>query len=171
MTATAINATGDIPSPRMYPVLAPLGNACVLLYGGEPTSSDEKWDPNFYTLNLGKLCTCLSWIALTKCHLVTRMWGRVQTKDGRLPVERSGHSVAIDDNDTLYFWGGQRAGRYLNDLFAFNASTCMYFITIWILIMYLSISIDLWDYIPSNNDGPAGRSGHVSCVFENTLYM
>lgn len=66
MTATAINATGDIPSPRMYPVLAPLGNACILLYGGEPTSSDEKWDPNFYTLNLGKLCTCLSWIAFTQ---------------------------------------------------------------------------------------------------------
>lgn len=55
------------------------------------------------------------------------MWGRVQTKDGRLPVERSGHSVALDgNNDIVYFWGGQRAGRYLNDLFAFNASTRMY---------------------------------------------
>lgn len=55
------------------------------------------------------------------------MWGRVQTKDGRLPVERSGHSVAIDGgSDIVYFWGGQRAGRYLNDLFAFNASTCTY---------------------------------------------
>ena len=57
------------------------------------------------------------------------MWGRVQTKDGRLPVERSGHSVAIDhNNDIVYFWGGQRAGRFLNDLFAFDASTCMYYL-------------------------------------------
>lgn len=42
-----------------------------------------------------------------------------------LPVERSGHSAAVA-NDYLYIWGGQRAGRYLNDMFVFNLSTCKY---------------------------------------------
>ncbi|KAG2218922.1 hypothetical protein INT45_008159 [Circinella minor] len=106
MSSHPINATGDVPASRMYPILAPLGNNCVLLYGGQPSSADEKWDPNFYTLNVG-----------------TRQWSRIQMPEGRLPVERSGHSVAVSGN-LLYIWGGQRAGRYLDDLFIFDASTC-----------------------------------------------
>ena len=43
--------------------------------------------------------------------------------EGRLPIERSGHSVAVGGN-LLYIWGGQRAGRYLDDFFVFNTSTC-----------------------------------------------
>ncbi|KAI9316880.1 hypothetical protein BX666DRAFT_1947670 [Dichotomocladium elegans] len=135
MAATYQPATGDIPTPRMYAALAPLGSSCILLYGGEPTSPDEKWDPHFYTLNLG-----------------TRQWTRIYAKDARLPTERAGHSL-VSVGDSLYVWGGHRAGRYLNDMFVFNTNTYQ------------------WDYINPSNEGPAGRAGHTCICFENTLYI
>ncbi|KAI9493120.1 hypothetical protein BDB00DRAFT_824491 [Zychaea mexicana] len=139
MSANFVNATGDVPTPRMHPVIAPLGNNCVLLYGGEPSNADEKWDPNFYTLNIS-----------------TRQWSRIQMKDGCLPVERSGHSIAVGGN-LLYIWGGQRAGRYLDDLFVLNASTYQ--------------TNPQWEHIASANEGPAGRSGHASVVFDDKVYI
>jgi alpha-tubulin suppressor-like RCC1 family protein len=38
------------------------------------------------------------------------------------PTERSGHSCVIHEG-IIYIWGGQRDGRYFNDLFLFNISS------------------------------------------------
>lgn len=43
--------------------------------------------------------------------------------EGHIPVERSQHSMVATDG-IVYVWGGQRAGRYLSDMFALNTNTC-----------------------------------------------
>lgn len=93
--------------------------------------------------------------------------------DGHLPVERSRHSASIVDG-VMYVWGGQRAGRYLNDMIAFNTNTCKS-VLIMLLRMILTSIIDPsnphWEFIQPNNEGPSARAGHVSVVFDNKLYM
>ncbi|KAG0171775.1 Negative regulator of mitotic exit [Apophysomyces sp. BC1034] len=136
LSASHISATGDVPSPRCFPTIVPMGTF-ILLYGGEPILSDDKWDPNLYFLNLN-----------------TRQWTRVQM-DSQKPVERAGHSAVVS-NGVMYIWGGKRAGRYLNDLVAFNTSSYP--------------ANPHWEYL-STNEGPSGRSGHVSVIYDNKLYI
>ncbi|KAL0078063.1 hypothetical protein J3Q64DRAFT_1646285, partial [Phycomyces blakesleeanus] len=104
LSASTINTSGDVPGPRNYPIVVAIGSH-VLMYGGEPIVPDDKWDPNFYILNPS-----------------ARQWLRIQM-EGPVPVERSGHS-AFTANGVVYIWGGQRAGRYLDDMLAFNTSNC-----------------------------------------------
>ncbi|KAF7728560.1 Negative regulator of mitotic exit [Apophysomyces ossiformis] len=136
LSASHISTGGDVPSPRLYPTLVTIGTF-VILYGGEPILSDDKWDPNLYFLNLN-----------------SRQWIRIQM-DSQKPVERAGHSAVVA-NGVMYIWGGKRAGRYLDDLVAFNTNSYP--------------ANPHWEYL-STNEGPSGRSGHVSVIFDNKLYI
>ncbi|CDH55861.1 related to kel1-involved in cell fusion andmorphology [Lichtheimia corymbifera JMRC:FSU:9682] len=137
VSISSFNASGDVPPPRCFPTLVSIRNFA-LLYGGEPVLADDKWDPHVYILNIAN-----------------KQWNRIRM-EGHLPVERSRHSASIADG-IMYVWGGQRAGRYLNDMIAFNTTT------------YPSNSH--WEFIKPNNEGPSARAGHVSVVFDNKLYI
>ncbi|KAI9316219.1 hypothetical protein BX666DRAFT_2043070 [Dichotomocladium elegans] len=88
-------------------------------------------------------------------NLGSKQWSRVHM-DGHLPVERSRHSAIMVDG-LMYVWGGQRAGRYLNDMFVFNTNTYS--------------SNPQWEFVMPNNEGPSARAGHVSVTFDNKLYI
>ncbi|KAI8091536.1 hypothetical protein BDF21DRAFT_376285 [Thamnidium elegans] len=103
LSANSVNTSGDIPSPRISPVIVAM-NGHVLLFGGKPLAHDENYDPGFYLLNL---------------H--SKQWTRIQM-EGVQPTERSGHS-AVAHEGVMYIWGGQNEGNYFNDLFIFNSST------------------------------------------------
>ncbi|ORZ00677.1 hypothetical protein BCR43DRAFT_521667 [Syncephalastrum racemosum] len=134
---SSVSASGDIPSPRTFPGLASVRNH-VILYGGEPTMPDDKWDPHVYTLNLN-----------------SKQWLRIRM-EGHIPVERSQHSMVANDG-IVYVWGGQRAGRYLSDLFALNTNTLS--------------SNPQWEFISPHSEGPAARAGHVSVIYDNKMFI
>ncbi|ORY95768.1 hypothetical protein BCR43DRAFT_506213 [Syncephalastrum racemosum] len=143
MTLKALNAA-DSPTPRAHSTLSPMGNqSAVLLYGGEPLEGNA-WDPHFYVLQLSH------W---TQSGPSQAAWSRIPQSN--LPAERSNHSVAHAPN-VLYFWGGQRNGQFLSDMFYITTD--------------LSEGLR-WDYIIAKNEGPAGRAGHVSVVFDNKLFI
>ncbi|KAI7870788.1 hypothetical protein BDF14DRAFT_1769756 [Spinellus fusiger] len=137
LSASCVNTFGDVPNSRSYPILVTIGSF-ILMYGGEPTGTDDRWDPNFYIFNQS-----------------SRQWVRVQM-EGALPTERSGHS-AFATNGVVYIWGGQRSGRYLNDLLAFNTSHYP--------------ANPRWEFLTALNAGPSGRAGHVSVIYDNKFYI
>ncbi|OBZ90202.1 Tip elongation aberrant protein 1 [Choanephora cucurbitarum] len=139
-SANSISTTGDIPAARVAPIMVTL-NGQVILYGGRPLVPEEKYDGSIYVLNL---------------H--AKQWTRIQP-EGPQPSERSGHSVATQDN-AMFIFGGQKEGHYFNDLYVFNSDT-------------LSTG-PRWEQLTFNNkagDCPEPRSGHVSVIFDNKLYI
>ncbi|KAG0783648.1 hypothetical protein G6F62_010902 [Rhizopus arrhizus] len=50
MSASAIHASGDIPSPRGSTAIVSI-DGLMLLFGGEPINSGEVWDPQLYILH------------------------------------------------------------------------------------------------------------------------
>lgn len=97
--------------------------------------------------------------------------------DGHLPVERSRHSAVVADG-VMYVWGGQRAGRYLNDLIAFDMNECELYAALQrfkkaILIkMQVDPSKSQWEFIvPTTGEGPSARAGHAAVIFDNKMYM
>ncbi|KAI8977696.1 hypothetical protein BDF20DRAFT_581865 [Mycotypha africana] len=58
----------------------------------------------------------------------------------------------------MYIWGGQQDGHYFNDLFFFNTSTFNH-TPRWEQVIYAS------------SECPQPRSGHISVIFENKLYI
>ncbi|KAI8080017.1 uncharacterized protein BX664DRAFT_303192 [Halteromyces radiatus] len=137
LSANHLTTTGDIPSPRKHTAIVAMGNF-VLLYGGEPLTANDPWDPHFYLLNINN-----------------RQWTRVQMA-GTIPPERSGHS-AVTVGGIMYIWGGQQNGRYYNELLAFNTSSYP--------------ENPHWELVHNGKDGPTGRAGHVSVVYDNRLYV
>ncbi|KAI9495965.1 hypothetical protein BDB00DRAFT_178716 [Zychaea mexicana] len=137
LSVNSLSTAGDLPSPRCYATFVSIGNFA-LLYGGEPTMPDEKWDPHVYIYNSSN-----------------RHWTRIRM-EGHIPVERSRHTSVMVDG-AMYIWGGQRAGRYLDDMVAFNTNTYP--------------SNPQWEYITPNGDGPSARAGHASVIFDNKLYI
>ncbi|KAI9270652.1 hypothetical protein BDA99DRAFT_569950 [Phascolomyces articulosus] len=137
LSVNSLSSAGDMPYPRCYATFVSVGNFA-LLYGGEPTMPDDKWDPHVYIYNS-----------------TNRHWTRIRM-EGHVPVERSKHTAVMVDG-TMYIWGGQRAGRYLNDMVAFNTKTYP--------------SNPQWEFITPNGDGPSARAGHASVIFENKLYI
>ncbi|KAI8376515.1 uncharacterized protein BYT42DRAFT_574896 [Radiomyces spectabilis] len=100
LSASVINAHGDIPPQRCSATLATLGH-CALLYGGAPIQRDQIWDINVYAFQIN-----------------TRQWSRI-ILEGEAPMQRSGHSVAVMDG-MMIVWGGQCGTHYFNDFFAFH---------------------------------------------------
>ncbi|KAF1801005.1 hypothetical protein FB192DRAFT_1328584 [Mucor lusitanicus] len=89
-------------------------------------------------------------------HTNTRQWSRVRTK-GRLPSERAGHSTCVSDDGIMYIFGGHFQRKYLNDLCAFNVKE------------YPAKAE--WEFIRFENQGPTPRSGHISVIYDNKLYI
>lgn len=91
-------------------------------------------------------------------------------------MERYGHT-AIAHDGIMYMFGGQKEGTYFNDLFIFNSSTCKCLIKQPVIIrllkrtVYIVNSTPHWDKVIYSNECPEPRSGHVSAIFENKLYM
>ncbi|GAA5800821.1 hypothetical protein HPULCUR_006260 [Helicostylum pulchrum] len=89
-------------------------------------------------------------------HTNSRQWSRVRTK-GNLPSERASHSTCISSDGVMYIWGGHYQRKYLNDLCAFNVKE------------YPAKAE--WEFIAYENQGPSPRSGHVSIIHDNKLYI
>ncbi|CEP17636.1 hypothetical protein [Parasitella parasitica] len=137
LSATSINAAGDVPSSRTSAAIVAMNNH-VMLFGGRPIVHEEQYDGGFYILNLK-----------------SKQWNRIQL-EGNQPSVRWGHSAVASDG-IMYIWGGQVEGNYFNDLFIFNSSTFN--------------SVPRWEQINYNNECPEPRSGHVSTIYENKLYI
>ncbi|KAI8375222.1 hypothetical protein BD560DRAFT_393085 [Blakeslea trispora] len=86
----------------------------------------------------------------------TRQWSKVRTK-GNLPTPRAGHSACVSDDGILYVWGGHFQRRYMNDLCAFN-------------VREYPSKAD-WTFLSYQNQPPEPRSGHISILHDNKLYI
>ncbi|KAI8887819.1 galactose oxidase [Backusella circina FSU 941] len=84
-----------------------------------------------------------------------KKWKRIKTQ-GYKPMERSGHSIT-STSDTAYIWGGKQNNNYFDDLFTFNINTVN--------------KAPKWELVHYRNRPPKARSGHVSVIFEQTLYI
>lgn len=155
-----------------------------LVYGGRPLVPEEKYDGSIYVLNLRKytkewFCFLEGWGWSGYKSIDAKQWTRVQL-EGPQPSERSGHSVATQDN-AMFIFGGQKEGHYFSDLHVFNTNTCKVtlfsFRSYWITNLFLNYTVSSkprWEQINYNNkagDCPKARSGHVSAIFDNKLYM
>ncbi|OBZ85868.1 Tip elongation aberrant protein 1 [Choanephora cucurbitarum] len=89
-------------------------------------------------------------------HTNTRQWSRVRTK-GNLPTPRTGHSACVSDDGIMYVWGGHFQRRYMNDLCAFN-------------VREYPSKAD-WTFVAYQNQPPEPRSGHISILHHNRLYI
>ncbi|KAI8088133.1 hypothetical protein BDF21DRAFT_412536 [Thamnidium elegans] len=65
--------------------------------------------------------------------------------------------MCISNDGIMYIWGGHYQRKYLNDLCAFNVKE------------YPAKAE--WEFIAYENQGPSPRSGHVSVIHDNKLYI
>ncbi|KAI8060069.1 hypothetical protein BC940DRAFT_337901 [Gongronella butleri] len=84
-----------------------------------------------------------------------RQWIRVRM-EGNIPRERSGHS-AVTIGGVMYVWGGQCGGHCFREILAFNTNNYP--------------DNPHWELVHNGADGPAGRFGHASVVYENRMYI
>ncbi|CAL1695129.1 unnamed protein product [Somion occarium] len=109
LTATSLDTTGDIPSPRSGHTGVMYKN-CMIVWGGETRTDNHDLsasDRSVYLLDLA-----------------TSRWHRV-TVDGELsPEGRSGHVAGVVDAK-MYIFGGQRGdGQILNDVWVIHLAKC-----------------------------------------------
>ncbi|CAG8798905.1 26487_t:CDS:2, partial [Racocetra persica] len=86
----------------------------------------------------------------------TKRWSRI-TVNGTSPIGRYGHSVAVIGSK-MYIFGGRFEGYYLNDLLAFDVNT------------YMANGAG-WEFITPASQSPPGRMAHISCVYNDKIYM
>ncbi|KAH8099386.1 hypothetical protein BXZ70DRAFT_943483 [Cristinia sonorae] len=132
-TTRSIETTGDIPSPRV-------GHACVLIgnmlyvWGGDTRAGDDTGLDN----------------SLYRLDLVERNWLRVSIP--HLPPGRYGHAMCAV-GDTIYIFGGQVDGTFLNDL--------------------RTVDLSFTELPLRSPEGPqpAARTNHIFIPHEDDIYL
>ncbi|KAI9595545.1 hypothetical protein BDF19DRAFT_385140 [Syncephalis fuscata] len=94
--------------------------------------------------------------SLYALNLETRRWLRVNVQ-GNIPLRRRDHT-AVMANGVMFIFGGQSDGYFFNDLMAFDTRT-------------LTAPTPRWEFYEPANDGPSGRAGHSTTVYQDRLYV
>ncbi|KAI6136483.1 hypothetical protein F5141DRAFT_1074919 [Pisolithus sp. B1] len=143
LSATLIQTTGEVPSPRVGHASA-IVSSVLIVWGGdtktEPTANPaEKQDDGLYLLNL-----------------VSKEWTRV-TMYGSSPAGRYGHAVTMVGSKFFVF-GGQVDGEFLNDLWSFDLNTLR--------------SQTQWELCqPAGSEKPAPRTGHICVTYGDRIIV
>lgn len=144
LSATLLQTSGDIPSPRVGHAGA-LVSSVLLVWGGDTNTGgqdapNEPQDDSLYLLNL-----------------VSREWTRVMI-NGLGPVGRYGHAVTMVGSK-FFIFGGQVDGEFLNDMWAFDLNSLK--------------SKPVWEsYEPApGNERPPRRTGHASVTHGDRIIM
>ncbi|KAK9760036.1 hypothetical protein K7432_016356, partial [Basidiobolus ranarum] len=135
-SSEVVVTSGEVPCPRSGHTALSVGKH-LLIFGGETLSS--RWDDSLYSLNIE-----------------SKIWTRLPMQSNSL-VGRIDHS-AVAVGSTMYLFGGQVDGYYLNDLVAFDTKT-------------LSTQCPHWDYIASGYESPPERACHSTAVYKNRIYV
>jgi N-acetylneuraminic acid mutarotase len=141
LSATLLQTTGEVPSPRVGHASAVISNV-LIVWGGDTTSdssSRDKHDDGLYLLNL-----------------VTKEWTRVNVS-GTGPTGRHGHSVSMAGTKFFVF-GGQVHGQFLNDVWSFDLNS-------------LRVKAVWEQYSDSSAVRPAHRTGHAMITFGDRIIM
>ncbi|CAG8499846.1 6197_t:CDS:2 [Dentiscutata heterogama] len=85
----------------------------------------------------------------------TKKWKQLSVQSP--PRGRHGHSVTVIGTK-MYIFGGQTEESYSNELIVFDMG------------MYNSSSAN-WEFVTPKNPPPPGRTAHISCAYENKIYM
>jgi hypothetical protein len=110
----------------------------------------------------------------------TREWTRIMALGAR-PKGRYGHAVCMSGN-TFYVSGGQVDGRFMNDLWGFDLSTCELVTlcrhagsqvasrTLTGIARTVMVA-PTWHVVQPANKAPSPRTGHVLVTHQDKLYM
>lgn len=144
LSATMLQTTGEIPSPRVGHASALVGSV-LIVWGGDTKSNNkpktgDPHDDGLYLLNLS-----------------SREWTRVSVQ-GPTPRGRYGHSVCMVGSK-FYVFGGQVDGEFLNDLWSFDLNSLR--------------TKAVWELIEPNSTSPrpSHRTGHVMVSYGEKLVV
>ncbi|PCH33914.1 hypothetical protein WOLCODRAFT_22329 [Wolfiporia cocos MD-104 SS10] len=144
LSATLLQTSGEIPSPRVGHASAIVGSV-LIVWGGDTKTNNkarpgDKQDDGLYLLNL-----------------VSREWTRVAVY-GPAPVGRYGHAVTMVGSK-FYIFGGQVDGEFMNDLWAFDLNSLR--------------QRAQWEPIEpaASSPRPAQRTGHICVTYENKIIL
>ncbi|KAI0830545.1 hypothetical protein BC628DRAFT_1336597 [Trametes gibbosa] len=143
LSATLLQTTGEIPSPRVGHASALVGSVLIVWGGDTKTNSKskpgDKQDDGLYLLNL-----------------VSREWTRVAVY-GPSPVGRYGHAVTMVGSK-FYIFGGQVDGEFLNDLWSFDLNSLR--------------SKAAWELVePVEGSRPPKRTSHVCVTYGEKIIL
>jgi len=143
-SATMLQTTGEIPSPRVGHASAFVGSVLIVWGGDTKTNGKSKpgdgHDDGLYLLNLS-----------------SREWTRVSVQ-GPSPTGRYGHAVTMIGSK-FYVFGGQVDGEFLNDLWSFDLGSLRTKAT--------------WELVEpaTGSPRPSQRTGHVTIAHDNKIMV
>ncbi|KAK3812816.1 MAG: hypothetical protein J3Q66DRAFT_346689 [Benniella sp.] len=94
--------------------------------------------------------------ALYVLHTVRKEWNRPEI-EGLLPPPRHSHSACVIGT-TMFIFGGQLNGYYLNDIFAFDMKS-------------LNTSNPKWSRLEPASEFPPARAGHCAAAYDGKVYI
>jgi hypothetical protein len=185
-SAVPVQATGEIPVPRVGHASA-LVRSVLLVWGGDTKNRiEDEQDEGIYLFNIRErspIRRCFARRDMLKAVdgvTDTREWTRIMALGAR-PKGRYGHAVCMSGN-TFYVSGGQVDGRFMNDLWGFDLSTCELVIlcrpssshvasrTLTGIATTVMVA-PTWHVVQPANKAPSPRTGHVLVTYQDKLYM